>query len=66
MSSSSGLKKRKKAIPGEKVVLVSGPMEGQVGTVIEQDASDLVLIWMDRGLYARVHEVFTERIERRW
>jgi len=65
MSSSSGLKKRKKAIPGEKVVLVSGPMEGQVGTVIEQDANDPVLIWMER-VYARVHEVFTERIERRW
>lgn len=65
-SSGSGLKKRQPAIPGEKVVLTSGPLQGQIGTVIEQDASDRVLIWLDRGIYARVHQLFTERIARRW
>jgi ribosomal protein L24 len=65
-STGSGLKKRQHCIPGEKVVVTSGPMEGQCGTVIEHDEADCVLIWLDRGVYARVHEVFLERIVRRW
>ena len=65
-NSGSGLKKRQRCIPGEKVVVTNGPMEGQRGTVIEQDEADCVLIWFDRGVYGRVHEIFLERILRRW
>lgn len=64
--SGSGLKKRRKCIPGEKVVLTTGPLEGQSGTVIEQDDADRVLVWLERGVYARIHEIFVERIVRRW
>ena len=61
----SGLQKRRKLLPGEKVTVIEGPFQELRGTVIEQNG-ETVLLWLDRGLYARVHEIFLDRIESRW
>ena len=46
-------------------MIIEGPFQELCGTVIEQDG-ETVLLWLDRGLYARVHEIFLDRIESRW
>jgi hypothetical protein len=56
---------RRRTVPGEKVEIAEGPLRGVTGTVIERDRES-VLLWLDRGIYARVQEVFLRRIERRW
>jgi transcription antitermination factor NusG len=61
----SGLQKRRQSVPGEKVEIIEGPLQGVRATVIERDGES-VLLWLDRGMYARVHEVFLNRIDCRW
>jgi transcription antitermination factor NusG len=61
----SGLRKRRPKAPGEKVEIIEGPLQGMCGTVIEQDGES-VLLWLDRGMYARVHELFLKGMDRRW